>query len=199
MLKNREAKKLWRTTNIDIKYMCCLDYVNSVDNKWFKNKLINWLILWVFIIAVFNLLIVLMIKTTWADEEPKITYANLSIEWMEKPPFKLYSRLKDECYAQNVKDKAHCIRTWLSIAYAESSWKDLSTPFWLQSKEKWYKKWVKSYKLFWHKAQDWHFFYWDWGELGKSYYCTSEQSSWSNLWCPFWKKNFERIFYNLKF
>jgi hypothetical protein len=30
---------------------------------------------------------------------------------MDKPPFAIYSKLKDECYAQKVKNKKHCIKT----------------------------------------------------------------------------------------
>jgi hypothetical protein len=137
----------------------------------------------------------------YADDgkEEKITYENLTISGSIKPPFEIYSQLKDECFAQEVKDKKHCIKTWLSIAYAECTWRDLKTPFWLQSKDKSYKKWVKSYKKYWYKAKDWHFFYWDWWELGKSHYCTEEESSWSKVWCPNGRKNFNRIFNNLTF
>ena len=76
-----------------------------------------------------------------------------------KPPFTIYSRLKDECYAQNVRDKEHCIKTGLAIAYAECSWKDYNTPFGLQSAEKGYKKWVRSYNKYWYKSENAFFFY----------------------------------------
>ena len=138
----------------------------------------------------------LIFTKTYADDE-KITYENLTISWSTKPPFKIYSMLKDECFVQDVLNKKHCIRTWLSINYAESSFNSLD--LWLTCEDKSVKNWVKKYKKWWYKAQDWHFFYWDWGELGKSHYCTSELSSWSKKWCPFWKINFDSIFFNLKF
>lgn len=144
----------------------------------------------------------LFVPRTYAEEKkkPTITYDNLKIEWKDKPPFLLYSRLKDECYAQKVHNKKHCIKTWLSIAYAESSWKDLQTQFWLKSKDKSYKKWVKSYKKFWYKAQDWWYFYgYNKDKLAPTRYCVSEDSSWTVGWCPNWKKNFESIFFNLTF
>lgn len=155
--------------------------------------IIIWLFIWycIYIISIF----------TWKVEADyiKITYDNLYVKWFKKPPFKLYSRLKNECFKQEARNKEHCIKIWLSIAYAESSWKDNHTPFWLQSKEKGFNKWVKSYNLYWYKAKNQYFFYWkDW-KKPKSNYCLSEESSWSQGWCPNGWKNFAKIFYNLTF
>ena len=134
-----------------------------------------------------------------ASEPHNITYQNLLDNSTVKPPFKIYSRLKDQCFEQNVKNKEHCIKVWLSIAYAESSWKDYSTPFGLQSKDKWYKKWVKSYKKYWYKAKNGFFFYGDWWKYWPSRYCPSEESSGSTKWCPNGRKNFDNTFSQINF
>jgi len=128
-----------------------------------------------------------------------ITYEGMIKNSSVEPPFEIYSKLKDECFAQDVEDKEHCIKTGLAIAYAECTWKDYETPFGLQSKDKSYKKWVSSYKKFWYTARDGHFFYGDWGEYGKSRYCTSEESSWSSKGCPNWRRNFNSVYYNINF
>ncbi len=106
-------------------------------------------------------------------------------------PYGLYEGLEKECRVQNVRDNFHCIKTGLSIAFAESSWKNTTTPFGLQSYEKWFRKWVSSYNEFWYKAKDWFFFYGDWGKYGKSHYCTDEESSGSKKGCPNGRKNFD--------
>lgn len=134
-----------------------------------------------------------------AEAYNRITYENLSANSTMIPPFTIYSKLKDECYRQEAKNKEHCIKTGLSIAYAESSWKDYQTPFWLQSTDKWYEKWVSSYLKYWYTSTNWHFFYGDYGELWRSHYCTSEESSGSSYGCPNGRKNFDVTFNNLSF
>ena len=62
------------------------------------------------------------------------------------------------------------------------------------SKDKSIKRRVTSYNKYRYKAQDWYFFYGDKGSLGKSRYCTSEVSSSSKVWCPFWRKNFDSFY-----
>ena len=106
-------------------------------------------------------------------------------------PYGLYEGLERECRVQKVRNNFHCIKTGLSIAFAESSWKNTTTPFGLQSYEKWFRKWVSSYNNHWYKAQDWFFFYWDLGKLGMSHYCTDEESSGSKKGCPNGRKNFD--------
>jgi len=70
------------------------------------------------------------------DQDTSITYDKMVYNSTVKPPREIYKRLKKECYEQNARDKWHCIKTGLSIAYAECSWKDYNTPFGLQSAEK---------------------------------------------------------------
>ncbi len=127
----------------------------------------------------------------------KISYEKLSIKWVKKPPFKLYSSLKDECTKQKARNIKHCIKTWISLNYAESSFKTLD--LWLKSKDTSIKYWVKQYNKYWYKSKNWHFFYWDKNEIWKSNYCVTEHSSWSKKWCPNWKINFEKIYFNLHF
>ena len=124
-------------------------------------------------------------------ENKQITYDSIQSTF-KIIPYKLFEWLERQCREQKVRDNFHCIKTWLSIANAESSWENMETPFWLQSSEKGYRKWVESYNKFWYKAQDWFFFYWDWGVYGKSHYCTDEESSWSKKWCPNGKNNFNK-------
>ena len=139
-----------------------------------------------------------MVSSAFASED-SITYKGLLEKSSVQPPFTIYSKLKDECYAQNAIDKKHCIKTGLSVAYAESSWKDYQTPFWLQSRDKGYSKWVSSYVKYWYTSTNWHFFYGDYGELGRSHYCTSEESSGSSYGCPNGRKNFDATFNSLSF
>lgn len=112
-------------------------------------------------------------------------------------PYALFEGLRNECSVQNAKNKWHCIKTGLSIAYAESSWKDTVTPFGLQSKEKGYKKWVRSYNKYWYPATNGFYFYGDWGVYGPSHYCTDEESSGSNYGCPNGRKNFDSTYNKL--
>jgi len=159
-------------------------------NRKPKNKSLGYLFL-----AILNITLVSI--AFWG--EPKITYEKMIANSSMKPPFTIYSRLKDECYAQEARDKEHCIRTGLAIAYAECTWKDYNTPFGLQSTEKGYKKWVRSYNKYWYKSKDAFFFYGDWGKYGASHYCTSEESSWSSKWCPNGRLNMQRVLNSINF
>lgn len=156
-----------------------------------KNRILDYLFLWV--------LNLILVSVAFWHHESKITYEGVINNSDMKPPFTIYSRLKDECYAQEARDKEHCIRYGLAVAYAESSWKDYNTPFGLQSYEKGYDKWVRSYNKYWYTATDAYFFYWDWGEYGRSHYCTSEESSWSAYGCPNGRKNAQRVINSLNF
>lgn len=126
-----------------------------------------------------------------ADEDS----ANKKIEWLiEQGANKEFAQeLMKECKG-TAKSPNHCFIVGASIAKAESNYTDIWWwYFWLQSEEKTINRWIKSYNLYWYKAKDWFFFYWDWGKLGKSQYCTDELSSWSKLWCPNGRKNFHTI------
>lgn len=150
--------------------------------------------LWLIIIIAVITIICIGIKYTNASYD----YKDLTIKWVKKPNEKIFNRLKNECVKQKVKNINHCIKTWLSIAYAESSFKDNHTPFWLKSKDKSYKKWVSSYKKYWYTAKDWSRFYWNW-KPSPTRYCTEEDSSKTVWWCPNWQKNFNKIFFNLSY
>ena len=136
-------------------------------------------------------------NASW-DQDTSITYDKILIHSTMTPPAAIYVWLKKECYEQNVRDKWHCIKTGLAIAYAEASWKDSVTPFGLQSHDKSYRKWVSSYNKYWYKSTNAFFFYGDWGQYGKSHYCTSEESSGSAYGCPNWRKNMQRVLDDLK-
>lgn len=128
----------------------------------------------------------------------KISYEKIKVWWMKKPPKEIYISLKEACIFHKAKNLKHCIKTWLSISYAESTWKDKKTGFGLQSKDKTAHRWAKSYVKYWYNAIDGDFFYGNWYSP-KSHYCMSEGSSWTKGWCPNWRKNFNKIYYNLNF
>ena len=201
-----EALLLGRKNTIDLKYILAKEYTKKVEKddkiyllkNFMKKALIISSIIWFIYVCLVGWGVIVP-KTHWNFSESKITYENLINNSSIKPPFKIYHQLKDQCFAQKVKNKEHCIKVWLSIAYAESSWKDYKTPFWLQSKEKWFRKWVSSYKKYWYKAKNGFFFYGDWGKLWLSRYCTSEESSGSTKWCPNGRINWDYIYNNLHF
>ena len=92
-------------------------------------------------------------NASW-DQDTSITYDKILTHSTMTPPASIYVGLKKECYAQDVRDKWHCIKTGLAIAYAEATWRDDVTPFGLQSADKSYRKWVSSYNRYWINAND---------------------------------------------
>ena len=198
ILTQKQAKKLGYPMTIDLREINAREYLEKKHPFMkFQNMFLKYFgiigLIWFLIICAFG----------WgifqAEASDKITY-----DWMlqnsnVEPPFKIYSQLKDECYKQEAKDKKHCIKTGLAIAYAESSWKDTETPFGLQSKDKWYAKWVKSYTKFWFKSTHMSFFYGSNGKAGKSHYCLSEDSSGTDGWCPNWLKNSQIVYESIWF
>jgi hypothetical protein len=110
----------------------------------------------------------------------------------------LYDNLLIECTNEehSLTNYHHCIKTWLAIAYAESTFNNQNNYFWLMSKDKSIKSWVTRYVKYWYTAKEWSFFYWKNGISGESRYCMSEESSWSVGWCPNWLRNFNYIFMN---
>lgn len=199
MISEKDAFLLGRKTTIDLKEINAREYLASkYPQEALKNKL--WRIVWIVGLCVYLATLFLNYGVNQADAyEPKITYWKLTSNSTMQPPFKIYHQLKDECYAQDVRDKEHCIRYGLSVAFAESSWKNYTTPFGLKSADKSYRKWVSSYNKYWYTATNAHFFYWDWGEYGRSHYCTEEHSSGSTYGCPNWNKNAQRVIDDLKF
>lgn len=211
ILSKKQAKKLKMPMTIDLKKQAAEEYLylqkNTMEKIIHNNrsilKMISivWIILYIFIILSWGVNIFPKAHASsnlaW-NQDTSITYDKLVTHSGMKPPREIYLGLKKECYEQGARDKLHCIKTGLSIAWAECSWKDYKTPFGLQSAEKWYKKWVRSYNLYWYKSQWGFFFYWDWGQLGRSHYCTSEESSWSSLGCPNWRKNFNQAWNSLR-
>ena len=194
----KQAKKLGYSMTIDLREMNAREYLEKkhpllkFQNTFLKYFGIVWLI-WFVIICAFG----------WGifqvEASEKITYQGMLDNSSVEPPFWIYSQLKDECYKQEAKDKKHCIKTGLAIAYAESSWKDTKTPFGLQSKDKSYAKWVSSYKKYWHTAKHMSFFYGSNGKEGKSHYCLSEDSSGTDGWCPNWLKNSQVVYESIWF
>lgn len=138
--------------------------------------------------------------TVNADYKPIITKSKIYkiyLKWKAQPKKEFVKILTSECKKQKARNIKHCIKVWISINYAESSFKSFDLG--LQSKDKSIKRGVKQYNKYWYKAKDWFFFYGDKNKVWKSNYCTSEESSWSKKWCPNGRKNFDRIYFNINF
>lgn len=71
MLTQKQAKKLWFEPTVNVKLMIDKEYVNNNENKTIKDKIINWLISFVFVAWIVNLFIVWMLffSTANASEE----------------------------------------------------------------------------------------------------------------------------------
>jgi hypothetical protein len=63
------------------------------------------------LVIVVSLYIGFLLNPYNAKAETKITYDNLIIKGVKKPPFKLYSILKDECFKQNAINKKSSLLT----------------------------------------------------------------------------------------
>lgn len=178
--REKELKKEWKKMGIIPKY----DYFTILYRT----------------ILIISLLIILI--NSFKTNEVNANHNPYKIYWInrEVPKF-LYDNLKFECDKTAMNPK-HCLKTWLSIAYAESTWGNWQAIsynyFWLTSIDKSIWSWVMRYNKYWYKSTNWFFFYWDWWKLWASHYCTEEHSSWSNLWCPNWRKNFNYIYNKLK-
>ncbi len=106
----------------------------------------------------------------------------------------LVNWLRNEC--QSAINPNHCFGVGMWIAKAESNfkWGDHWYFGMVGSNDKSISRWVKSYNKFWFRADDGFFFYGASGKLGKSHYCTSEISSNTKVWCPFWARNFDSFY-----
>lgn len=139
------------------------------------------------LISLVALLLLISIKT-YANETPQEYAVRLSNN------SELVNQLWKEC--ETASNQVHCFWIGMSIAKAESyrQWGD-HWYFWMvTSNDKSIERWVTSYNKYRYKAQDWYFFYWDKGSLGKSRYCTSEVSSNSKVGCPNGRKNFDSFY-----
>ncbi len=150
--------------------------------------------------SLFFLTVVVFIMV-WLFNIPKEQiHANNKQIWygLDIPAF-LYDNLKIEC-DKNAINPDHCLRTWLSIAFAESTFWNYGISnnyFWLMSEDKSIKSWVSRYVRFWYTANSWEFFYWSKDKVAKSRYCLSENSSWSVWYCENWLKNYLYMWYKL--
>ena len=125
------------------------------------------------------------IKTEIKKEAPK--YKMSRLEFCEKQGVskKFCEELKYHC--DNTRNWMKCFWMWMSISFAETSYS--FKHFWIQRDDNNPEWFAKRFNKYWYKAEDMSFFYWkDW-KVGKSHYCTSEDSSWTNGWCPNWLRN----------
>jgi len=101
----------------------------------------------------------------------------------------------------------HCIKYASAISSAESGWWKKcykNNCFWIKAWSIWYKNlnewvidWVTRYNKYWWKATSMSQFYSTNGKLPYFRYCTSEHSSWSKVWCPFWLQHSSATFNKL--
>jgi len=121
---------------------------------------------------------------------------------------KLANPLVDYC-KKTARDPVHCIKWWSSIIWNESTWWQncynknctgmVGGAKSYKTYKEWVEDWVNRYNKYWYKAPNAHFFYGDRGELPKSRYCTSENSSWSDVGCPNGRKTAQEFFNSLPF
>lgn len=108
-------------------------------------------------------------------------------------------------------DPRHCIIVASSIVINESGgWKSNACKtrfncFWIWSGKVTYTSyqesvanWVSKYNRYWYKAQSAKFFYPDKWKISPSKYCYSEDSSDSDIGCPFWQKIAQNIWNKLE-
>ena len=135
------------------------------------------------------LLTILVITIKVSAYESPLDYG-VRISWNPE----LSKELWKEC--ETATNQNHCFGVWMSIAKAESNfkWGDHWYFGMVGSKDKSISRRVKSYNKFWFRADDGFFFYGASGKLGKSHYCTSEISSNTKVWCPFWARNFDSFY-----
>lgn len=105
------------------------------------------------------------------------------------------------------KNPVHCIKYASSVSSAESGWWKKcykNNCFWIKAWSVWYKNlndwvidWVTRYNKYWWKATSMNQFYAPKGKLPYFRYCTSEHSSLSKVWCPFWLQHSSSTFNKL--
>ena len=111
-------------------------------------------------------------------------------QWASK---EFCERLKKEC--DKTRNGIKCFWVWMSISYAETT---TFKHFWIRRKDNTPEWFAKRWNKYWYKGDGGFFFYWDWGKLWPSHYCTDEHSSWSKKWCPNWRKNFNFMYNKYK-
>jgi len=105
------------------------------------------------------------------------------------------------------KNPVHCIKYASAVSSAESGWWKKcykNNCFGIKAWSVWYKNlndwvidWVTRYNKYWYKATSMSQFYSPKWKLPYFRYCTSEHSSWSKIWCPFWLKHSSSTFNKL--
>lgn len=194
ILNKKSAKRLNRPMTIDLNRIILESkgYIYAPKKKYdfiFTYFFIFWVIAFIFFILVgytsFN-------KT---NAQWPVNVTNYYIKWIPtKLPAFLYDNIKIEC--KNAKNKHHCIKTSLSISYAESTWWIPTNYFGINAKDNDIHGFVSRYNRLWYKSKEWSFFYGSDWKAWKSHYCLTEKSSWSVGDCPNWRKNFNYIFFN---
>lgn len=152
LLTQKQGKKLWMDRNINIRYILNKEYVDSIENKWVKNKFWNFSISLLFITWLINLIIVWMIALVpevWASEEKHILdkkiekfckqyweeksltwYINKCIKhWQAMMRYETWWICKDKnnknCF--NFKSISKANQKWFNIKWLDKSW---FTIFW---------------------------------------------------------------------
>jgi hypothetical protein len=143
-----------------------------------------------------------MEKILGCDAECKVN--NLIWLWMNK---RIAWSLVYTCKIKAL-DPRHCVITWSSILKAESNlWNRCNGKncFWMwwgaykyKTYEEWVEDWVTRYNKYWYKAKSASFFYPSVWNKSPSRYCTSEESSWSDVGCPNGQKHAQSVWNKLE-
>ena len=150
-------------------------------------------------------------KASASEKEPsQNTVTAKNVEKKPRTPYEIYEQVKHLGYREEPTvsiistckssslDPRHCILVALTLMYNESgnqqnskACTDRNNCFGIQSWKKSYssldegmENFVQKYNKYWYKADSAWFFYSNSGSLPKSRYCTSEDSSGSNIGCP---------------
>jgi len=140
--------------------------------------------------------ILILILAIWTIPANATHYKNSLIDsWIKK---ELAIPIVEQC-KKLAKDPIHCIKKIASISMAESGggWKCIEhNCTWLggwrfhyKNYTEWVIDWIHRYNKYWYKTKAMSDFYPPKGKKSKTRYCTSEESSNSNVGCPNWLKH----------
>ena len=141
---------------------------------------------------------------TWNVRTPKqINSKTLIDAWISS---NLAKEIVNVCNSM-ARDPLHCMKYASSVSSAESGWWKKcynNNCFWIKAWTIWFKTlndwvidWVTRYNKYWRKATSMSQFYAPKWKLPYFRYCTSEISSNSKVWCPFWLKHSSSTFNKL--
>ena len=162
------------------------------------NFLINLIVAIAVTISLCGMYLEANANTIWTKETYKLNN-KLQELWMDN---NLSEYVINKC-KETAKNPRQCVITASMIAKAESNmWKN-AYKFNVWGINEWKKypsvyknfdRWLKSYNKHWFKSPLPSHYYSKRWKVSKTRYCTSENSSKSNIWCPNWLKHSTYIY-----